>query len=123
MTVAEWCIFGALMLTLLTIAPIKWIGFRSFDNAKPRDPAFYAERSANKWETAPPSGESYAALAARVKTWYASVTRDTVVAAHGGTTRALMVITGVAKPEDAADAPIQQGAVYVFANGALNKYS
>ncbi len=43
MTVAEWCIFGALMLTLLTIAPIKWIGFRSFDNAKPRDPAFYAD--------------------------------------------------------------------------------
>jgi len=31
------------MLTLLTIAPIKWIGFRDFDNAKPRDPAFYAD--------------------------------------------------------------------------------
>ena len=43
MTVAEWCIFGTLMLTLLTIAPIKWIGFRDFDNAKPRDPAFYAD--------------------------------------------------------------------------------
>ncbi len=43
MTVAEWCIFGALMLYLLTIAPVKWIGFRRFDNAKPRDPAFYAD--------------------------------------------------------------------------------
>ena len=43
MTVAEWCIFGTLMLALLTIAPIKWIGFRDFDNAKPRDPAFYAD--------------------------------------------------------------------------------
>ena len=43
MTVAEWCIFGTLMLTLLTIAPIKWIGYRRFDNAKPRDPAFYAD--------------------------------------------------------------------------------
>jgi uncharacterized MAPEG superfamily protein len=43
MTVAEWCVFGALMLYLLTIAPIKWIGFRRFDNAKPRDPAFYAD--------------------------------------------------------------------------------
>ena len=43
MTVAEWCIIGALMLYLLTIAPIKWIGFRRFDNAKPRDPAFYAD--------------------------------------------------------------------------------
>ena len=43
MTVAEWCIFGTLMLYLLTIAPIKWIGYRRFDNAKPRDPAFYAD--------------------------------------------------------------------------------
>ena len=41
MTVAEWCVFGTLMLYLVTIASIKWIGFRRFDNAKPRDPAFY----------------------------------------------------------------------------------
>jgi uncharacterized MAPEG superfamily protein len=41
MTVAEWCVFGALLLSLLTIAPIKWIGFRRFDNARPRDPSFY----------------------------------------------------------------------------------
>jgi uncharacterized MAPEG superfamily protein len=41
MTIAEWCVFGALMLYLLTIAPIKWIGFRHFDNANPRDPGFY----------------------------------------------------------------------------------
>ena len=41
MTAAEWCVFAALLLYLLTIAPIKWIGFRRFDNARPRDPAFY----------------------------------------------------------------------------------
>jgi len=41
MTVAEWCVFGSLALYLLTIVPIKWIGFRRFDNSKPRDPAFY----------------------------------------------------------------------------------
>jgi uncharacterized MAPEG superfamily protein len=41
MTVAEWCVFGTLMLYLLTIAPIKWLGFRRFDNARPRDPVFY----------------------------------------------------------------------------------
>jgi uncharacterized MAPEG superfamily protein len=43
MTIAEWCVFGTLMLYLLTIAPIKWIGFRRFDNARPRDPAFYQD--------------------------------------------------------------------------------
>jgi probable phosphoglycerate mutase len=59
----------------------------------------------------------------RVGLWYAGVTRDTVVAAHGGTTRVLMVITGVARPADAADSRIEQGAVYVFADGALRIYS
>jgi uncharacterized MAPEG superfamily protein len=41
MTVAEWCVFGTVVLYLLTIVPIKWVGFRSYDNAKPRDPGFY----------------------------------------------------------------------------------
>jgi uncharacterized MAPEG superfamily protein len=41
MTAAEWCVLGTLMLYLLTIAPVKWIGFRRFDNARPRDPKFY----------------------------------------------------------------------------------
>src|SRR3982751_2051297 len=43
MTIAEWCVFGTVMLYLLTIAPFKAIGFRRFDNSKPRDPAFWAE--------------------------------------------------------------------------------
>jgi uncharacterized MAPEG superfamily protein len=41
MTIAEWCVFASVMLYLLTIAPIKWLGVRQFDNANPRDPAFY----------------------------------------------------------------------------------
>ena len=43
MTIAEWCIFASVMLYLLTIAPIKWLGFQQFDNATPRDPSFYDE--------------------------------------------------------------------------------
>ena len=43
MTIAEWCVFGALLLYLLTIASVKWAGHRRFDNAKPRDPAFYQD--------------------------------------------------------------------------------
>ena len=48
MTAAEWCVFAALMLYLLTIAPIKWIGFRRFDNARPRDPGFYEDAIASR---------------------------------------------------------------------------
>ena len=43
MTVAEWCVFASVALYLLTIAPIKWIGFRHYDNSRPRDPAFYQD--------------------------------------------------------------------------------
>lgn len=31
------------MLYLLTIAPFKAVGFRRFDNSKPRDPAFFQD--------------------------------------------------------------------------------
>jgi uncharacterized MAPEG superfamily protein len=43
MTVAEWCVFASLMLYLLSIASVKWIRFRRFDNSRPRDPAFYED--------------------------------------------------------------------------------
>jgi uncharacterized MAPEG superfamily protein len=40
-SVADWCILGAVMLYLLTVAPAKALGHREFDNAVPRDAAFY----------------------------------------------------------------------------------
>ena len=43
MTLAEWCVLGAVLLYLLTIVSIKWIRFRSFDNSRPRNPAFYQD--------------------------------------------------------------------------------
>ncbi len=43
MTIAEWCVFGTVLLYLLTIAPFKAIGFRRFDNSRPRDPAFFED--------------------------------------------------------------------------------
>ena len=43
MTIAEWCVFGTLLLYLLTILGAKWAGGRTFNNAKPRDPDFYGD--------------------------------------------------------------------------------
>jgi uncharacterized MAPEG superfamily protein len=43
MTIAEWSLLAAVVLYLLTLAPVKPIGYRDFDNSKPRDPAFYAK--------------------------------------------------------------------------------
>jgi uncharacterized MAPEG superfamily protein len=43
MTLAELCVLGALLLYLVTIASIKWIRYRHFDNSRPRDPDFYTD--------------------------------------------------------------------------------
>jgi uncharacterized MAPEG superfamily protein len=48
MTLAEWCVFGALLLYLLTIVSIKWARSGRFDNSRPRDPAFYDDAIAQR---------------------------------------------------------------------------
>jgi len=70
----------------------------------------------------PPGGESYAQLTVRIRAWYQTVERDTVVAAHGGTARALIAHLAIAPPEDATHYSIDQGVVYVFAGGRLARY-
>jgi len=87
------------------------------------DPELFAQRQTEKWTVSPPGGESYVAVQARVTDWYASVGADTVAVAHGGTARALMVALGLETPVSAADLTIEQGAVYVFRDGGLEKYS
>ena len=88
-----------------------------------RDPQLYARRQTEKWTVSPPGGESYVEVQARMADWYASLTEDTVAVAHGGTARALMVALGIETPQSAADLTIEQGAVYVFRDGGLQKYS
>ena len=86
-------------------------------------PELFARRQAEKWTVSPPGGETYAEVQVRMQDWYASVQTDTVAVAHGGTARALMVVLGIETPVSAADLTIEQGAVYVFRDGGLRKYS
>jgi broad specificity phosphatase PhoE len=58
-----------------------------------------------------------------MQSWYDQLREDTVAVAHGGTARALMVALGIETPFTAADLTIEQGAVYVFGESGLNKYS
>jgi probable phosphoglycerate mutase len=88
-----------------------------------RDPAFFARRQIEKWTMSAPGGESYVAVQARMQDWYDSLREDTVAVAHGGTARALMVALGIETSLSAADLTIAQGAVYVFGEGELAKYS
>ena len=86
------------------------------------DPVTFAARRKDRWNITAPKGETYAEVATRMRAWLHELTSDTVAVAHGGTMRALMVATGVATTLEAADARIEQGVVYVFANGTMAKY-
>jgi broad specificity phosphatase PhoE len=87
------------------------------------DPATFASRQADKWTVPPPGGETYASVQLRMRDWYDSLQADTVAVAHGGTARALMVALGIETPMSAADLTIEQGAVYVFGDNGVQKYS
>ena len=100
----------------------KWEG-STLPEMQVADPDLYAKRQTEKWTVSPPGGESYVEVQARMQDWYASLQGDTVAVAHGGTARALMVALGIETPLSAADLTIEQGAVYVFRDGGLQKYS
>ena len=99
-----------------------WEGLTYLDVLK-RDQSVVNQREGDKWLFRPPGGETYEEVARRVGQWHATLDRDTVVTAHGGTARALVGYLGIATPEDAAHQPIEQGCVYLFANKQLTRYT
>jgi probable phosphoglycerate mutase len=106
---------------LAEIAFGEWEGL-TYAQVMARDQHVIAARESDKWGFAPPGGESYAQVAVRIRDWYETVARDTVVAAHGGTARALIAHLGVAPSQHAAHYSIDQGVVYLFAGNGLTRY-
>ena len=95
-----------------------WEGL-TWPEVEARDPAGAAARAADKWDFAPPNGESYADLARRLVPWVQSIERDLFVASHGGVARALMFLLGGVAPAVAAEANIYQGRALLFAEGGF----
>src|SRR5436305_13544871 len=91
--------------------------------ARVSHPGLYASRERDKWGALPPGGESYASVQLRMRDWYDSLKADTVAVAHGGTARGLMVALGIETPVRASDLYIEQGVVYLFSNGGVQKDS
>ncbi|MGH8276742.1 MAG: histidine phosphatase family protein [Steroidobacteraceae bacterium] len=100
----------------------EWEGF-TIAQLHQRDPQRIAAREHDKWRFVPLGGESYQAVSVRVGEWYGSVTRDTVVTAHGGTARGLTAHLGIAKPAAAPLIDIEQGMVYVYEGEKLTRYA
>jgi broad specificity phosphatase PhoE len=111
----------ALEPRLTEIAFGEWEGL-TYDEVMRRDPDIVARRETDKWDFLPPGGENYRQLALRVGAWYATLTRDTVVCAHGGTGRAMVAVLGIAPTEQAVHYTIDQNVVYVLAPNSLTQY-
>lgn len=77
-------------------------------------PAQRAARDRDKWNYAPPNGESYAILSQRVGKWLASVSVPTIVVAHGGILRALLHILARLPSHDAPHLEVPQDRVIMF---------
>jgi broad specificity phosphatase PhoE len=106
---------------LSEIAFGEWEGL-TYNDILARDREVVETREHNKWLFRPPGGETYEEVAGRVGAWYATLDRDTVVTAHGGTGRALIAVLGVEAPDEAVHHTIDQGVVYVFADRSVTKY-
>jgi broad specificity phosphatase PhoE len=107
---------------LAEIAFGAWEGL-TYRDVLARDKDVVDRREGDKWGFRPPGGETYGEVALRVGEWYASLDRDTVVSAHGGTARALIAALGIAPPEEAVHHSIEQGVVYVFADKRITRYT
>ncbi len=100
----------------------EWEGL-TYTDVLSRDEDVVARRESDKWGFCPPGGESYAQVTARISQWHAALDRDTVVAAHGGTGRALIAHLALAPAQDATHHAVDQGVVYVFAGNLLTRYA
>ena len=99
----------------------RWEGF-TFAELQAREASALAERERDKWGFVLPGGESYAQLQVRVRAWYDSVARDSVVSAHGGVCRALIAHLNLAQPEAASVDNIGQGCIYVFDGDSMSRH-
>ena len=107
---------------LMEISYGSWEGL-TLPEVEAHEPGVLARREREKWDFTPPGGESYRQVAKRVAEWYASLTRDTVVIAHGGVGRSLMANFHILPEEEATHAEVGQGVVYVFSAGTMSRYS
>ena len=90
-----------------------WEG-HTWSEVAARDPRGVRARFADKWNYAPPGGESYAMLAKRLEPWIEALDGDVIVSSHGGVARALMTMLAGDPQSAAAEEPIAQGRAIVF---------
>ena len=104
--------------TLMELTFGDWEGL-TWPEVERQDAVRARAREADKWNFAPPRGESYAMLVVRIRPWLDALGGDCLIASHGGVARALMTMLGGVAGSVAENANIWQGRALVFDKGAF----
>ncbi len=96
----------------------RWEGL-TWKEVRKHHPGGAAERDKDRWRFAPPGGESYEGVLGRLKPFAESLAGSSVVVAHGGVARALMVLMGAMQPETALRQDIHQGRLLALEPGGM----
>ena len=88
-----------------------------WDDLPRLDPAGVAARTADTWGWQPVGGESFQALSRRVEGWLAEISRNSVIVAHGGVSRALRGLALGLPTAEIASLPVPQDQVLVIERG------
>ncbi len=102
--------------TLMELTFGDWEGL-TWREVEARDAEGAKAREADKWNFAPPRGESYAMLVERLEPWLAARDGDCFVASHGGVARAFMVLLAGVPAAEAENTEIWQGRALIFERG------
>ncbi len=91
----------------------------TFDEISKKMPEEFARRQKDIWRNAPPGGESYSELTARVEEWYQGLERDTICVAHGGVSRSLRGVVLKLSPAEIVELDVPQDKVLKVEAGQI----
>ena len=100
----------------------RWEGM-IFKEIAVADPENWKRFELDRWSVAPPDGESYAMMAARVRQWLrgTAVVREKIVVAHGGFCRVLRGMYCGASAEETLALDVPQDVVFRIAEGTVER--
>jgi broad specificity phosphatase PhoE len=97
----------------------RWEGL-TWPEVRKADPKGASGREADKWNYVPPNGESYEMLMERIVPWLESIVDPSLVVAHGGVARVLLVLAAGQDKLVAPQLDIRQGKILLFEQGKFS---
>ncbi len=95
-------------------------GGMTMEEIAQRDTENFLRREADVWNVAPPGGECFRTKYERTVAWLSEVAADTVVVAHGGTSRSIRGYLLKLPPEEIVHLDVPQDRVMMIEDGKIS---